>query len=73
MSVFQLCLIKKFYLCSTEFFDLWHTKRVHKSIQCVTMYLKEHVLTNHLTTIIYILITIYHTQLKLDIILKEGT
>ena len=52
MSLFQLCLIKKFYLCSTEFFDLRHT-RVHKSIQCITMYLKEHVLTNHLTTIIY--------------------
>ena len=29
------------------------TQRVHKSVQCITMYLKEHVLTTHLTTIIY--------------------
>lgn len=28
-------------------------KRVEKSVQCITLYLKEHVLTKHLTTIIY--------------------
>lgn len=28
-------------------------KRVEKSVQCITLYLKEHILTKHLTTIIY--------------------